>query len=98
MAKDALATYGAMAARPAWRAVDPRTASATPAAPGTTSTRRHASWQNGAIVGRVHMHRLGHGMVDLGAFKIAPDARVVQVPEAVAAAPSGSRAGSNPAA
>lgn len=35
--------------------------------------------QNGAIV------RLGHGMVDLGAFKIAGDGRVVQLPAEVAA-------------
>jgi hypothetical protein len=41
--------------------------------------------QNGAIVGRLHMHKLGHGMVDLGAFKIAADGRVLQIPEEVAA-------------
>ena len=41
--------------------------------------------QNGAIVGRVHMHKPGNGMVDLGAFKIAGDGRVVQLPAEVAA-------------
>lgn len=41
--------------------------------------------QNGAIVGRVHVQRKGEGMADIGAFKIAPDGLVVQVPEEVAA-------------
>jgi hypothetical protein len=41
--------------------------------------------QNGAIVGRVHVQRKGEGMADIGAFKIAPDGRVVQFPEEVAA-------------
>lgn len=47
------------------------------------STPRHL--QNGAIVGRVHAQRRGEPMVDVGAFKIAGDGQVVQVPAEIAA-------------
>ena len=47
------------------------------------TTPRHL--QNGTIVGRVHAKRSVQTMADIGAFKIAPDGHVVQVPEEVAA-------------